>query len=356
MPPARFSGYDTWGANKSDGMPPARRSGGAQIAQGVRQTERFMSTALPVIDMSADPVVVAEEIGKAARGVGFFYVVGHGISATLIEEVFAASRLFFALPLDEKDTVSIRRSAHNRGYVGMKGERLDPSKPADLKEAYNVGLELGARDPRVMAGEPFRGVNLWPRLPGWRETLLAYFNAMWAIGRKLHEGIARDLKLPPDYFEDKLDAPMATLRLLHYPPQPAGAAVGQIGAGEHTDYGDITLLLTDEVGGLEVKRRDTSAKDGGWIAAPYVKGAFICNIGDCLMRWTNDEYVSTPHRVVNRGGRERYSIAFFLDPNPDAVVECLPTCVSPQRPAKYPPVTGAAYLRSRLDATYGKMG
>jgi isopenicillin N synthase-like dioxygenase len=200
-------------------------------------------------------------------------------------------------------------------------------------------------------GEPFRGVNLWPDVPGWRDTLLAYFDAVWRVGRRLHEGIARDLRLVPGYFEDKLDAPMATLRLLHYPPQPETAARGQIGAGEHTDYGDITLLLTDEVGGLEVKRRD-----GVWIAAPYVEGAFICNIGDCLMRWTNDEYVSTPHRVVNRGGRERYSIAFFLDPNPDAIVECLPTCVSPERPAKYPPISGAAYLRGRLDATYGKMG
>ncbi len=141
---------------------------------------------------------------------------------------------------------------------------------------------------------------------------------------------------------------MATLRLLHYPPQPAKAATGQIGAGEHTDYGDITLLMTDEVGGLEVKRRD-----GGWIQAPYMAGAFVCNIGDCLMRWTNDTYVSTPHRVVNRGGRERYSVAFFLDPNPDAEVACLPTCVSDERPARYPPVSGADYLAGRLDATYG---
>jgi isopenicillin N synthase-like dioxygenase len=310
-----------------------------------------MGAALPVIDMSASTGQLAKDIGEAARGVGFFYVTGHGISPTLMDEVFAASRLFFGLSSDEKDAVSIRKSLHNRGYVGMKGESLDPTKPADLKEAYNVGLELSAADPRVVRGEPFRGVNLWPELPGWRDTLLAYFDAVWSVGRRLHEGIARDLDLAPNYFEDKLDSPMATLRLLHYPPQPAGAAAGQIGAGEHTDYGDITLLLTDEVGGLEVKRRD-----GGWIPAPYIDGAFICNIGDCLMRWTNDVYVSTPHRVVNRGGRERYSIAFFLDPNPDAIVECLPTCVSPQKPGKYPPISGADYLRSRLDATYGKMG
>ncbi len=313
--------------------------------------ETSVTASLPVIDLSAKATDLAAEIGKAARGVGFFYVTGHGVSPALMAEVFAGSKQFFALPAATKDKVSIRTSPHNRGYVGMKGESLDPTKAPDLKEAYNVGLELPADDPRVLRGEPFRGVNLWPELAGWRETMLSYFDAVWSVGRRLHEGIARDLKLASNYFEDKLDQPMATLRLLHYPPQPAGAAAGQIGAGEHTDYGDITLLLTDEVGGLEVKRRD-----GGWIAAPYMPGAFICNIGDCLMRWTNDVYVSTPHRVVNRGGRERYSVAFFLDPNPDAVVACLPTCVSAERPARYPPVTGADYLRGRLDATYGKMG
>jgi isopenicillin N synthase-like dioxygenase len=142
---------------------------------------------------------------------------------------------------------------------------------------------------------------------------------------------------------------MATLRLLHYPPQPPTADEGQIGASEHTDYGNITLLMTDGVGGLEVRRRD-----GVWIAAPSIPGAFVCNIGDCLMRWSNDVYVSTPHRVANRGGRERYSIAYFLDPNPDAEIAALPTCVSPEHPARYPAIAAADYLRQRLDATYGK--
>ena len=206
----------------------------------------------------------------------------------------------------------------------MKGESLDPTKPADLKEAFNIGLDLDPADPRVIAGEPFRGVNLWPDLSGWREAMLAYFDAAWAVGRRIHRYIALDLGLDEDFFEDKLDQPMATLRLLHYPPQPQAPEAGQIGAGEHSDYGDLTLLLTDGTGGLEVRTRD-----GDWIAAPHVPGAFVCNIGDCLMRWTNDVYVSTPHRVVNRGGRERYSVAFFLDPNPDVEIACLPTCIGP---------------------------
>ncbi|MFN3130201.1 isopenicillin N synthase family dioxygenase [Roseibium sp.] len=289
----------------------------------------------------------AQEIGQAARETGFFYVKNHGIDADLIAGINAAAHAVFALP--DADKLALTKDFHktNRGYVPMEGENLDPSKPADLKEAFNVGLELAPDDPRILAGEPFRALNQWPDLPDWRDTVLKYFNAVWGLGRRIHRAIALDLKAAPDFFEDKLDAPMATLRLLHYPPQPADAAAGQIGAGTHTDYGNITILLPDEVGGLEVRRRD-----GEWLQAPTIDGTFICNIGDCLMRWTNDVYVSTPHRVVNSSGRERYSIAFFLDPNPDAEVSCLPGCVSAGRPPRYAPISGADYLWSRLDATY----
>jgi isopenicillin N synthase-like dioxygenase len=140
---------------------------------------------------------------------------------------------------------------------------------------------------------------------------------------------------------------MATLRVLHYPPRPASVAAGALGAGEHTDYGNLTLLATDGVPGLEVRTRD-----GTWLRAPVVADALVCNIGDCLMRWTNDVYVSTPHRVVSPGDRDRLSVAFFLDPNPDTVVACLPGCAGHDQPPRYLPITGADYLRQRLDATY----
>lgn len=312
------------------------------------------SVDLPVIDLA--PLIsgepgglgkVAAELGRAARDIGFFYVKNHGVEASLIAATFAASHKLFAEPLDTKMALTKDFFKTNRGYVPMKGENLDPTKPSDLKEAFNIGLDLQADDPRILKGEPFRAVNRWPELPGWKETVLAYFNAVWKLGRQMHEAIAVDLGAGPDFFEDKLDAPLATLRLLHYPPQPAGAEEGQIGAGTHTDYGNITILLPDEVGGLEVRRRD-----GVWLKAPTIEGAFVCNIGDCLMRWTNDIYVSTPHRVVNSSGRERYSIAFFLDPNPDAEVACMPGCMDAARPAKYPPISGADYLKYKLDASY----
>ena len=180
---------------------------------------------------------------------------------------------------------------------------------------------------------------------GFRETMLAYYNAVWKLGCKLHEAFATDLGIEADFFEDKMDRPLATLRLLHYPERPAALdEEGQLGAGEHTDYGCVTLLATDEVGGLEVRTRD-----GRWLAAPFIPGAYVCNIGDCLMRWSNDVYQSTPHRV-RPPEQERYSIAFFLEVDPDATVD--PRDTLPDQTPRYPPVTCAEYLTARLNATY----
>lgn len=308
--------------------------------------------AVPVIDVGRlydgselERIAVARSLGLACRETGFFYVAGHAIDGALMQAAFAAARAFFALPAAEKERISIHRSPHNRGYVPFGGESLDPTKPVDLKEAFNIGLDLAPDDREVKAGAAFRGVNLWPDLPGFERTMLAYYRAAWDLGRLLHQAFAIDLGLAPGFFEDKLDRPMATLRVLHYPPMPAKREQGQLGAGEHTDYGNITLLATDDVGGLEVRTRS-----GDWVKAPPIAGTFVCNIGDCLMRWSNDTYVSTPHRVVNREGRERYSIAFFLDPNPEAVVMALPNT----GPSRYPPISGAEFLRSRLEPTYAR--
>jgi len=308
---------------------------------------------LDIIDVgglrSGDPAAVARvatQLGRACRDTGFFHVRNHGIPISLLTGIFESARTFFAQPAAAKDAISIKRSPHNRGYVGLATESLDPTH-TDHKEAFNVGLDLAPSDPEVVAGKPFRGVNLWPDTPGFRDTALSYFDAVWRLGCDLHFAIATDLGLPRDYFADKFDRPMATLRLLHYPPRDI-ARENMLGAGAHTDYGSITLLLTDDAGGLEVRRRD-----GTWIEAPPMPGAFVCNIGDCLMRWSNDIYVSTPHRVINPPGRDRYSVAFFLDPNPDVLIDCLPGCHDAGRP-KYPPILAADYLRQRLDATYQK--
>ena len=307
-------------------------------------------TDLPILDISplrspnpAHRRTAAVALGAACRGPGFFLVTGHGIAPGITRGLFDAARRFFAQHHAAKDALSIRNSPHNRGYVALSEEQLDPGKPADRKEAFNIGLDLAPDDPDVIAGAPFRGVNLWPGLPGFRDAVMAHFNAAWSLGRLLHRGFALDLGTPEDFFEDKLDRPLATLRLLRY---PAAGVEAPLGAGEHTDYGNVTILATDGVPGLEVRRRG-----GGWEDVPDIPGALVCNIGDCLMRWTNGIYASTPHRV-RAPAAERYSAAFFLDPNPDAVVSALPGCVTAENPARWLPVTGAAYLRERLDATY----
>ncbi len=308
---------------------------------------------IPVIDIMllssdrlADRRAVAARIGEACRGAGFFLITGHGVAPGIVEAAFAASRRYFDQPLDAKLELQMTAATGNRGYAGLEVERLN-ERAADLKEAFNVGLDLRPDDPQIIAKKPFRAVNLWPDLPGWRATVLAYYDSCMRVSRNLHRGFSLDLGIAEDFFDDKIDQPIATLRMLHYPPAPA-AGTDQPGAGEHTDYGTVTILATDGVPGLEVRRRD-----GGWIRAPHVPGAFICNIGDCLMRWTNDIYVSTPHRVVPPA-RDRYSIAFFVDPNPEAVVRVLDSCRRPGEPLKYEPVTGADYLRSRFAATYSK--
>lgn len=299
---------------------------------------------IPVIDWSVfatNPAATADEIGRACRDTGFFLLKGHGMAPDLCTRVFAEADRFFDLDPQAKAPLSILRNAHNRGWVSEGSETLDEaSGRTDRKEAFNIGLDLAADDPRVLAGEPFRGVNVWPDLPDFRATMLAYFDAAWHLGVDLHRAIARDLGLAEDHFDASFDAPMATLRLLRYPP--ASGADGEIGAGAHTDYGSLTLLMTDGEPGLQVRPRGK-----GWTDVPHVPGALVVNIGDCLMRWTNDIYVSTPHRVLPPQ-RWRRSVAFFLDPNPDARIAALPGT----GPARYAETTGAAYLRSRLEATY----
>jgi isopenicillin N synthase-like dioxygenase len=309
--------------------------------------------AIPLIDVG--PLIggqpdgeadVARALGRACRDIGFFYVTGHGIPTATIDAVFSQARRFFAAPAPIQDPVRYTGASGNRGHVPVEGEKLQPGTLPDLKECFNIGLELAADDPELLAGKPFRHANPWPDQPGFRQTMLDYFGQVHRLGMALHRALARDLGIDRSFFDDKLSKPMAILRLLHYPAAPAAPRPGQLGAGEHTDYGNLTLLATDGVEGLMVRNRA-----GTWISAPTVPGALICNIGDCLMRWTNDVYVSTPHRVVSPKGRDRYSVVFFLDPNPEAVVACLPTCLK-DGVAKYPPVVAADYLLSRLEPTY----
>ncbi len=311
--------------------------------------------ALPVISLAA--LEAGEGAGRdnevaALRAAclehGFIYLVDHGVTPALIAEVFAETRRFFDLPMDEKRLMDKAHSACNRGYEPLGGQVLEPGAPPDLKEGYYIGEDLPADDPRVRAGLFNHGPNLWPvGLPGWRETMETYFAVMVGLSARMMSALALSLGLGPDHFADFCTDPMATLRLLHYPPQPPNPAPGEKGCGAHTDFGALTLLLQDDAGGLQVW-----SGSKGWIDAPPVAGAFVVNLGDLMGRWTNQTYRSTLHRVINASGRDRYSVPFFYTGRADHVVECLETCRAPTETALHPPVTAIGHLMEMYSRTY----
>jgi isopenicillin N synthase-like dioxygenase len=313
--------------------------------------------SLPVIDLAPfltgdaeQRRAVARQIGEACRNIGFFYVVGHGVPAAQRAEVFAAAKRFFDQPVETKLAVDIERSACHRGYFKLGGENLDPAKQkqgGDLKEGIKIGQDLPADHPLVRAGTPLHGPNQWPDVAGFQETMQGYFDTLSGLGRQLMHAFALALELPEDFFDKDLDLPMATLGPLHYPPQRGQISETQIGAGAHTDFGCLTILAQDPVGGLQVRNAA-----GEWVDAPYIEDSFVVNIGDMMARWTNDIFASTLHRVINTSGKERYSIPFFFDPDHDADVACLETCCGPDRPAKYPPTTGLQHLLDMINATF----
>lgn len=299
---------------------------------------------IPLLDyrqMQQDPDGFAAAVGTACRDTGFFLLQHHSVPQSLRDDVFAKADAFFSLPEAEKEKISILNTPHFRGWAKAGVESLDETNPeVDTKETFNMGLDLAPDDPRVVAGELFRGANQWPELPGFADTLRHYYDAALALGVDIHRAFARDLGLETEHFTSSFQDPLAALRLLSYPP--ASGAKNEIGAGAHTDYGAITLLMTDGEPGLQVRPRGQD-----WVDVPHVKDAYIVNIGDCLMRWTNDIYVSTPHRVLPPKNKRR-SVAMFVEAHPDTIIQALPGTGTP----KYPAIRAADYLMSRLDATY----
>ena len=318
-----------------------------------RSAHPLASDAIPVIDLGpfldgSDRRGVASQIGAACRGSGFLYLCNHGVPAELVAATMAQAQRFFALPEQQKMAVHIERSPSHRGYFPVFAENTDPTQHADLKEGFDLGLDLPPDAPASLRAKPLHGNNQWPAdLPGFRDTVEAYYAAMLVLADRLMQAMALSLDLDADYFRPMIDRPLAGLRLLHYPPQSAAPMPSAVGCGAHTDYGCLTILAQDGVGGLQVRNAA-----GEWVMAPPMPGAFIVNLGDQMARWTNDRFAATPHRVINLSGRERYSIPFFFDPNYDAVISCLDTCRAPGEPPKYPDVVAGEYLMSRLDATF----
>ena len=235
-----------------------------------------------------------------------------------------------------------------RGYVPMYQTHSDRAAKADYHDAFEYSLELPDDDPDFVAGTPLYGPNQWPAdLPGFREGVYGYYDAVLDLGVTLFRAFAIALDLPDDFFAPLITKPMGQMRAIHYPEQENLDDTGQWGIGAHTDYECFTILSQDGAGGLQVRNAD-----GDWIEAPPVPGAFTINIGDIMARWTNDIYSSTPHRVLNRSGHERYSFALFYGANYDTEVVCLPTCQDADHPPRYAPVLAGEWTSENLRSTY----
>jgi polar amino acid transport system ATP-binding protein len=280
-------------------------------------------TTLPLIDVAplvagtAGRDAVAAQIGAACRAHGFFYVTGHGVDAALVQRLEDLSHQFFDLP--EETKMQWRMALGGRAWRGFfpLGGELTSGRP-DWKEGLYLGTELPATHSLVQAKTPVHGPNLFPDIPGFREAILDYMAAVTQLGHRLMEGIALSLGLQASYFAERYTAdPLILFRLFNYPTQPVPEGLDvQWGVGEHTDYGLLTILHQDNVGGLAVHT------PGGWIDAPPIAGSFVCNIGDMLDRMTGGLYKSTPHRVKrNTSGRDRLSFPLFFDPNFEARVQ-----------------------------------
>lgn len=312
---------------------------------------------VPIIDVSglASPVLadrqrVGDELGRACEEVGFLSVIGHGVPEEIVDGAFAAARLFFGSPPEIKNYTSLTEGVLNRGYDGIGSQQLDPDAPAaDVKEVFDIGLDLPWDHPLVVAGTPMHGPNPWPELAGFREPVEAFYDSARRLCERLLGGMALSLGLDEHAFEPFHQTPIATMRLVRYPPRPADAIEGQLGAGAHTDWGAITVLAQDDAGGLEVQ-----LPDGAWVPVPPTPGAFVVNVGDLLARWTNDRYRSTRHRVVNPVDRERYSAVFFLDLDHHARIEVLPSCVPSGEQPKYEPTTAGEHLFRKFQESMGQ--
>ncbi len=325
-------------------------------AQAVKDPEAI-ARAIPVIDVApafaggAGLERVAAQVREASERVGFFYVKGHGVPQAVIDDAFAASREFHALPLADKLALTLNQN--NIGYLPVnesmqRASTVHKATRPNYNESFFISHERGAEHPDVVAGTPLRGRNQWPDgHEVMRKAMVRYFETMVALGERTLPILDRALEMPVGHF-----APLFTgeahvnLRFLHYPPQEMDDPE-QFGQGPHTDNSFITFLAREDTPGLAVR-----LPSGEWLAPPLIEGTFLVNLGNIMKRWSNDRFLSTPHGVVNDSGRDRYSIAFFYSPNVTARVEVLPSCVSAANPARYEPATYGDLVKAFYSANY----
>ena len=313
------------------------------------EVNQIEAAAIPVIDVA--PLFSAERGGlqrvagemlRASETVGFFYVRNHGVPRAVIDGVVEQAFAFFRRPQEEK--LAVRVSAHHRGFIPVGEAKMYGGARPDLKESFIWGLDIAEDDPDFLAGA-LLAPNRWPASPpALRPAFNRYFEATHAIAWRLMRAFAVALDIEEDYFVRRIAKPISRGSVVYYPPQPPESGKEQFGVAPHTDYGCLTLVYQANVGGLEVFGRDRQ-----WVLAHRIEDTFVVNVGDLLARWTNDRFRSTPHRVVNRSGAERLSVATFVDPEDDCLIE--PVCRAGEAP-RYEPVRCGDYIRGRFDRSF----
>ncbi|KAI1498015.1 putative gibberellin 20 oxidase [Biscogniauxia marginata] len=314
------------------------------------------NVTIPVIDISdyirgdaAGTTKVALELGRACRSPGFFQIIGHDVPAELRSRLFEKTSQFYSLPQEKKSALRRGLSVNGaRGYEALGTEVLE-SEYMDQKEGFMFGPELPP-------GRFLQGPNLWPEessCPGFRSTMEEYFAAARGLSVKMFRLLALSLGLSEKYFDAFVDSrdSVSMCRIHRYPRVTPEIASKSRGAGAHSDFGAMTLLLQDDIGGLEVFHRPSNT----WNAVPYVQDAYIVNIGDMMEQWTNGRYMSTLHRVILPvSDEDRHSVVFFNEGLLDQVIECIPTCIEPGEVPLHKPITVEAHLRKRYGDSYGE--
>jgi len=328
-------------------------SGAAQLPAGAVLDQG----RIPVLDigpfLAGDPdaaAPLARAVGRTCEDTGFLVVANHGVPQHLVDGTFAAAAQFFARP--EADKLALKVGQYNIGYLpfGAQVVRHSPvnknTKP-NFSESFYITRDRAPDHPDIVNNKPLVGLNRWPAdMPEFRAATMAYYAAMEAMTIRLVPVVAMALGLPPDYFAEAFVEPNCTIRLIHYPPQP-NPQDNEFGFAPHTDNNFITFLAQSALPGLEVR-----TAEGEWIRPPAVPETFVVNTGAMLARYSNDRFRATPHRVINRNGASRYAIPFFLGPNHDSIVDCVPTCTGPDNPPRYEPTTYGAFTQRLLTLNF----
>ncbi|KAJ6191541.1 hypothetical protein N7519_001562 [Penicillium mononematosum] len=302
-------------------------------------------------DSTKDDLI--HQIQQACEQFGFFQLINHAIPTELQAAVLQHSSEFFNLPLETKEKYNQASGGFNRGYERLRSQNFEKRTKGDLKEGFYLGKDLPLDDPYVVQRRFGQGPNKYPsEVPdakGFRRVMDEYHDAMIELAVAIMQVIARTLGLDEDVFGDFCDHPVSILRLLHYPSQEVDASDLERGIGAHTDFGAITMLLQDDTGGLQVWNNLSSE----WVDVTPVPGAYVVNLGNMMMRWTNDRYLSNLHRVINTSGKERFSVPFFFSGNPNYTIRCLPGCEDAEEGSRYPPITVHEWMAGRYADTYG---